>query len=70
MKIILNLIVVMIIVLITSACCDKTPDIVVIGTQTWMTKNLDVATFRNGDAISEAKTNEEWRAADSSTSAN
>jgi uncharacterized protein (TIGR02145 family) len=36
---------------------------VTIGTQTWMTKNLDVATFRNGDAIPEAKTNEEWVAA-------
>jgi uncharacterized protein (TIGR02145 family) len=63
MKIILNLTVLMIIVLITSACSDKTPDIVVIGTQTWTTKNLDVATFRNGDAIPEAKTEEEWKAA-------
>ncbi len=26
----------------------------------WMTKNLDVAKFRNGDLIHEAKTNEEW----------
>jgi uncharacterized protein (TIGR02145 family) len=31
-----------------------------IGTQTWATKNLDVSTFRNGDPIPEAKTNEEW----------
>jgi uncharacterized protein (TIGR02145 family) len=36
---------------------------VTIGTQTWMTKNLDVATFRNGDAIPQAKTDEEWQAA-------
>ena len=36
---------------------------VTIGTQTWTAKNLDVATFRNGDAIPEAKTNEEWQAA-------
>ena len=36
---------------------------VTIGTQTWTTKNLDVATFRNGDAIPQAKTNEEWEAA-------
>jgi uncharacterized protein (TIGR02145 family) len=36
---------------------------VTIGTQTWTTKNLDVATFRNGDAIPEAKTDEEWQAA-------
>ena len=36
---------------------------VTIGTQTWTTKNLDVATFRNGDAIPQAKTDEEWKAA-------
>lgn len=35
-----------------------------IGTQVWMIKNLDVATFRNGDPIPEAKTNEEWKKAD------
>ena len=33
---------------------------VTIGTQVWMTKNLDVSTFRNGDPIPEVKTNEEW----------
>ncbi len=31
-----------------------------IGEQVWMTKNLDVNTFANGDLIPEAKTNEEW----------
>ncbi len=36
---------------------------VTIGTQTWTTKNLDVATFRNGDAIPQAKTDEEWQVA-------
>jgi hypothetical protein len=36
---------------------------VAIGTQVWTTKNLDVATFRNGDLIPEAKTDEEWKAA-------
>jgi uncharacterized protein (TIGR02145 family) len=36
---------------------------VTIGTQVWMTKNLDVSTFRNGDPIPEAKTNSEWEAA-------
>jgi uncharacterized protein (TIGR02145 family) len=36
---------------------------VTIGTQTWTTLNLDLATFRNGDAIPEAKTDEEWEAA-------
>ncbi len=33
---------------------------VTIGTQVWMTKNLDVTIFRNGDPIPEAKTKEEW----------
>ena len=36
---------------------------VAIGTQVWTTKNLNVATFRNGDLIPEAKTDEEWKAA-------
>ena len=36
---------------------------VTIGTQVWMTKNLDVATFRNGDPIPQAKTDEEWEKA-------
>jgi uncharacterized protein (TIGR02145 family) len=33
---------------------------VTIGQQVWMTKNLTVATFRNGDPIPQAKTDEEW----------
>jgi uncharacterized protein (TIGR02145 family) len=36
---------------------------VTIGTQVWMTKNLDVSTFRNGDPIPEVKTDEEWKRA-------
>ena len=36
---------------------------VTIGTQTWTTLNLNIATFRNGDAIPEAKTDAEWEAA-------
>jgi uncharacterized protein (TIGR02145 family) len=39
------------------------PGNVAIGTQVWTIKNLDVVTFRNGDAIPEAKTNKEWEAA-------
>jgi len=31
-----------------------------IGTQTWMTENLNVDRFRNGDLIAEVKTHEEW----------
>jgi uncharacterized protein (TIGR02145 family) len=34
-----------------------------IGNQTWMTENLNVSTFRNGDPIPEAKTAEEWKMA-------
>jgi len=33
---------------------------IAIGNQVWSASNLDVSTFRNGDAITEAKTNEEW----------
>ena len=35
-----------------------------IGSQTWMTKNLNVDRFRNGDPIPEAKSNQEWMAND------
>lgn len=35
---------------------------VTIGKQVWMTKNLDVDKFRNGDVIPEAKTEGEWKA--------
>ncbi|MFM7637742.1 MAG: fibrobacter succinogenes major paralogous domain-containing protein [Crocinitomicaceae bacterium] len=34
-----------------------------IGTQVWMTKNLDVATFRNGDSIPQVKKDKEWKKA-------
>ena len=44
--------------------CGKNYDEVNIGYQVWMTKNLDVATFRNGDPIPDAKTNEEWKKAE------
>nr|WP_315140428.1 FISUMP domain-containing protein [uncultured Flavobacterium sp.] len=36
---------------------------VIIGDQEWMSKNLDVSTFRNGDPIPQAKTNDEWKSA-------
>lgn len=38
-------------------------DTVMIGGQEWMTKNLDVAHFRNGDPIPEIRDNEEWKQA-------
>jgi uncharacterized protein (TIGR02145 family) len=34
-----------------------------IGTQVWMTENLNVSSFRNGDPIPQAKTEEEWEKA-------
>ena len=36
---------------------------VTIDKQVWMSENLNVDKFRNGDLIPEAKTNEEWQAA-------
>jgi uncharacterized protein (TIGR02145 family) len=39
---------------------EDNSEIKVIGTQTWMTENLDIITFRNGDTIFEAKTKEDW----------
>ena len=48
---------------ITDARDGKTYKTVVIGNQTWMTQNLNVSTFRNGDPIPEARTNEEWEKA-------
>ena len=38
----------------------SSPSEVTIGEQTWMNKNLDVTTFRNGDPIQEVTTYEEW----------
>jgi uncharacterized protein (TIGR02145 family) len=43
--------------------CFTYAQTVTIGTQVWMTKNLDVSSFKNGDPIPEAKTNEEWEKA-------
>lgn len=45
----------------TQSTASKTPETVTIGTQIWMGKNLDVTTFRNGDAIAEVKTDAEWQ---------
>jgi len=42
---------------------SPSPNEVTIGTQVWMTKNLDVSVFRNGDPIPEAKSDEEWKSA-------
>lgn len=34
-----------------------------IGNQVWTSRNLDVATFRNGDSIPQVRSNEEWERA-------
>lgn len=46
------------IILFTFQSCTK--DSIKIGNQEWMSKNLDVDKFRNGDIIPEAKSKEEW----------
>ena len=39
------------------------PQSVKIGTQVWMTKNLNLDKFRNGDPIPKAETFEQWKKA-------
>lgn len=45
---------------VRSAADRKTDGSVKIGDQTWMTENLDLSSFRNGDLINEASTEKEW----------
>lgn len=46
------------------ACgCSLWSQTITIGSQVWMSNNLDVATFRNGDPIPEVETDEEWQKA-------
>ena len=40
---------------------DSLLESVKIGTQIWTTKNLDVSTYRNGDTIRHASTQQEWQ---------
>ena len=42
---------------------------ITIGKQTWTSKNLDVSTFRNGEAIPEAKNAKQWVKAGKNTTA-
>jgi uncharacterized protein (TIGR02145 family) len=44
----------------TNSVVGKDSETIKIGQQVWMTKNLDVTTYRNGDAIPEVKSPEEW----------
>lgn len=59
------LIILKIITYISSATCQiaSSTDEVTIGKQVWMSKNLNVDRFRNGDVICHAKTFEEWNKA-------
>ena len=50
----------LLLVVIIGTCTTTFSQTVTIGSQEWMTKNLDVSTFRNGDPIPQAKTDEEW----------
>lgn len=38
----------------------NTMELIKIGTQTWMIKNLNIETFRNGEPIPEVKSADEW----------
>ncbi len=60
MKILKVLTVVFVLLLIVYTSFSQTGKIVNIGNQVWMTENLNLSVFRNGDAIAEAKTAEEW----------
>lgn len=44
-------------------CTSKRQGEVQIGPQVWMTENLNVASFRNGDLIPQAKSNQGWQRA-------
>ena len=46
-----------------SSCGGGASKEVTIGKQVWMSENLNVDKFRNGDPIPEAKTDEEWKKA-------
>jgi len=51
-------------ILVITSCGSKSNETEVkIGTQIWMTENLNVDHFRNGDQIPEARTDEEWKQA-------
>lgn len=54
-----------ILILFCLSCGSNTPlpESITFDQQVWMSKNLDVSTFANGEPIPEAKTDEEWKKA-------
>lgn len=56
-------IILFLLVLITFECFSQETDVVVIGQQKWMKKNLEVTKFRNGEVIFQAKNAAEWKKA-------
>lgn len=64
----IQLVLVSILIFTLNSCSENTgttspqidTNIIQIKNQKWMKRNLNVSTFRNGDIIIEAKTNEEW----------
>ncbi len=60
-----NLVFFILMIILFSKCSSDTP-YVTIGNQKWSSTNLDVESFKNGDPIKEAKTNEEWILAEQS----
>jgi uncharacterized protein (TIGR02145 family) len=50
----------LIFILLIGFGCISYAQTITIGTQVWMTKNLDVATFRNGDTIPQVQTDKAW----------
>ncbi len=63
MKIVFGIFTVTCGVLVSSICLGQLKATAVIGNQEWLKRNLDVASFRNGDPIPEVKTDEEWKRA-------
>jgi len=53
----------LILILLIGFGCIANAQTVTIGRQVWSIKNLNVSTFRNGDPIPQAKTEEEWEKA-------
>jgi uncharacterized protein (TIGR02145 family) len=60
MKKIKTVLILSLLLLLLVSCGNSNSHKIKLGTQTWAAKNLSVTVFRNGDAIDEARTNEEW----------